>query len=120
MDKILHDLKNIREETESRLNSLLEEAANLHAESNSLLISVTESAEPSLREHLEKTNTLLQSMLSAMRETIALNNARCAELARQLTVLPSKRFDLMLESIEKRLESLEADFLSSRRGKDDE
>jgi predicted nuclease with TOPRIM domain len=115
MDEILKDLKRIREEVEERLNQTLDSAAELHARSNELLAEVADSGSEPLRDHLEKNNQLLETLIAGVRDTVALNNARCAELARQLTVLPAKRFDLMLESVEKRLETLEADFLRHTR-----
>ena len=123
MDETLKELKRLREETEARFRSLLEHAEEEHsrlrsenaaAEEALSRLGETQEAETE-RELLEKLLRLQQRameisalLLEGLREMMALDNARSAELARQLTVLPFSRMDLLFDEFERRLESLES------------
>jgi hypothetical protein len=120
MDDILKELKKLREESENRFNTLIErvegENARLSEELDNYGRKVfredAENGETGVFRH--QVNILLQlcrdiSSLHAacFREFATLHNARCAELARQLTVLPLERMDIILDKFERRIEDLE-------------
>jgi len=105
MDQVLADLKQIREEVEARLNGVLEECEILLQQQAAELAEDEDSVGKSPR----RAHDQLAKIIAAIRDVVALNNARSAELARQLSILPAKRFDLMIETLEKRIETLEAD-----------
>lgn len=121
MDETLKELKKHREETEGRFRALLEqmdsERRRLRNESARIrksLDGIPDFQGKEMLPFLESMVALLEGCLSSqehlaqgLREMMALDNARSAELARQLTVLPLERMDLILGEFEKRLESLE-------------
>lgn len=111
MDQILKDLKQHREEVEERFNRLMVAAEQQHRQSNRSMSAAAGKLNQELNELFQLYNDMLQSLIGSVREIHALQNARAAELARQVAVLPAKRIDLMLESIEKRIETLESNVL---------
>ena len=123
MDETLKELKRLREETEARFRSLLERAEEEHSRLHSENTAAEEALDrlgetPEMeteRELLERLLRLQQRameinalLLEGLREMMALDNARSAELARQLTVLPFSRMDLLFDEFERRLEGLES------------
>ena len=123
VDETLKDLKRIREETEERFRSLLErldaEQARLREEGSAVATQIERLAgEPKgggMRGLLELLQSMQRGCVEAiallnegLREMMALDNARSAELARQLTVLPLSRMDLLFDEFERRLEALES------------
>ena len=113
MDKVLKDLKRIREQTEGRFRSLLDDTEK---ELKRLIASLREleDADAGAESMLESVGKALAEcggnqlrLIEGLRESVALHNARCAELARQLTVLPFERMDLILDQFERRLEAQE-------------
>lgn len=110
MDSVLRELKETRENVEERLNALLQEAEALHARGNKAL----DEDDDAFRDYTRTSNDLLAKIIGGLRDVIALNNARCAELTRQLTILPAKRTDIMIETLEKRIETLESNLLREK------
>lgn len=137
MDDVLKDLKRIREDVEMRFNELLERMESEQARVKSLLDSAgkslkelaakdsgdsTAEATAILRKGIDiiRQSAEIQSlMVQGLREAASLQNARNAELARQLTVLPLERMDLVLDKFERRLESFEVELqrLAKKAGK---
>ena len=118
MDKVLEDLKRIREETEDRFNAVVEELESVQRRLEGELRALCKSSLPPAGEEdydtvgritvfLQDYLTIHRQMINGLRESIALHNARCAEIARQLTVLPLERMDLILDNFERRLEAHE-------------
>ena len=117
MDSVLKELKAIREETESGLTQLIEELESRNHKTFEKLRDLSAGDKENgdgdisrqlhvLMEEMQENN---REMVEAIRKTISLNNARSAELARQLTVLPLERMDIVLDRFEARLEGLEAE-----------
>ena len=120
MDDTLKDLKKFREETEERFRELLDAADDEQARLGEELRLMAEQTEklaqetPGTVEALHKSRILQERLLGlcarlseGLREMMALDNARSAELARQVTVLPLERMDLLVGELERRLEHLE-------------
>ena len=123
VDETLKDLKRIREETEERFRSLLErldaEQSRLREEGSAAAAQIERLAGElkggGLQGLLERLLSIQRGCVEAvallnegLREMMALDNARSAELARQLTVLPLSRMDLLFDEFERRLEALES------------
>lgn len=117
MDSVLKELKEIREETEESLTVIIEklesasgkissELEGLHQDRDKAAANLDAATFINLLGYLHDSNRQMQQ---AIRKTISLNNARSAELARQLTVLPLERMDIVLDRFEARLEGLEAE-----------
>jgi hypothetical protein len=102
MDSILKELKQHRETVELEFNKGLEQIAKVQRE-----LDASADAKPSYPTRSELA-ALANSSEKLFRKMHMLANARSAELARQLTVLPLSRMDHMIDSIEKRMESLES------------
>ncbi len=123
MDRTLKELKEIRENTEIRFRTLLddldgerkrlrENARRLRAALKALSGDSAEQVGSVLNEMLNLHEGCLRSqerLIEGLRELMALDNARSAELARQLTVLPLERMDLALDEFERRLEAQECE-----------
>jgi hypothetical protein len=117
MDSVLKELKEIREETESSLTELIDrlETVNLDVFNKLRDLSAGDKengdgvGSRDLLILLQEMHSNNREVTQAIRKAISLNNARSAELARQLTVLPLERMDLVLDKFEARLESLEAE-----------
>ncbi len=129
MDKILRELKGIREKTEFRFRGLLDElddqrkrlrsgAGRLRDALGALPDGTSEPVRAALEEVLQLQEGYLRSqelLIEGLRESMALDNARSAELARQLTVLPLERMDLVLDEFERRLEAQECELQRLRK-----
>ena len=102
MDSVLKDLRAKREAVEAEFNQALENLAELQSK-----IAATGETEipASLRGLLE---AITNSTDKLSRQMHALDNARSAELARQLTELPISRMDHIIDKLERRLETLES------------
>ena len=121
MDKILSELKAMREEVEARFTALLEgleeESERLGGERDEMLRGVGKLARSDFdREVVDQLRAAHEGFLgktrrlvAGLRELMSLHNARSAELARQLTVLPLERVDLLLDRFERRLEAQECE-----------
>ena len=121
MDKILSELKSIREEVEGRFVALLEEleeeSERLSREREEMLRKIGKLAQTDFdREVVDQLRSAHEGFLgktrrlvTGLRELMSLHNARSAELARQLTVLPLERMDLLLDRFERRLEVQECE-----------
>ena len=123
MDKTLKELKKIRDETEVRFRSLLDELdesrGRLRGAADQLRAAAKASAEGSAKQAQQVIEEMLnlqegclhlqERLIEGLREMMALDNARSAELARQLTVLPLERMDLALDEFERRLEAQECE-----------
>lgn len=124
MEKILADLKQTREEVEERFDALIEGLEEAQERLQEATSSMREQAKALgtkaakglrevydsavwLHEHCTDTN---HKLILGLMESKALFNARSAELARQLTVLPLERMDLILDKFERRLEDQEVKF----------
>ena len=112
MDSVLKELKEHREEAEQQFWQALEESEQHQHRLAELIDSLEVGSQSSLgTEHaaelLRSTHATLARMSAAMRNAFSLHNARTAELARQLTVLPLERMDLVMDAFERRLENLE-------------
>ena len=120
MDDTLKDLKKLREETEERFRELLDAVDDEQARLAEELRLMAENAEklakeaPETVETLQKSRALQERLLGlcarlaeGLREMMALDNARSAELARQVTALPLERMDLLVGDLERRLEHRE-------------
>jgi hypothetical protein len=128
MDKTLRELKAIREETERRFRALVEELEGEQKrflEQTASLRGSEKGGEVSYAEALAALASVVESCLrsqlrfvEALRESMSLHNARCAELARQLTVLPLERMDLILDRFERRLENLECELHRQKKASD--
>jgi hypothetical protein len=125
VDKILRELKDLREEIEERFRALLEsldaEGTRLRGEmkrAGDQLEKLCKDDKIVLSEQQELLGRLLavnegclglcERLSEGLREMMALDNARSAELARQVTALPFERMDLIADELERRLEALEA------------
>lgn len=116
MDSVLKDLKKIREETEEKLNQAIDKLESINGKAEEKLSSLNVASDENHNQEKKQLSGLLQELQScnrevcqAIRQTVLLNNARSAELARQLTILPLERMDIVLDRFEGRLESLEAE-----------
>ncbi len=121
MDKILSELKAMREEVEARFTALLEELEEesecLGKERDEMLRKISKLAQTDFdREVVDQLRSAHEGFLgktrrlvASLRELMSLHNARSAELARQLTVLPLERMDLLLDRFERRLETQECE-----------
>lgn len=109
MDKTLQDLKRAREETEGRFRTLVDESLRALESLEQSFSALAKGATPGRHclEIIEGCLGVLRRLLEGLQEMAALDNARSAELARQVTVLPAARVDLILEEFDKRLEALE-------------
>jgi hypothetical protein len=123
MDKTLKELKALREETEEHFRALLERAeqdlSRLGSEAQEIREALNtqggDSIPPPVKEVLDRMTSLNESLVGTgrllaegLQEMMSLDNARSAELARQLTVLPLERMDLLFDELERRLETLES------------
>lgn len=104
MDDILKELKRIREEVENRFLQRLEQ---LEAHERRLRDLLPAASDDPGAESARRATDAVAGLIGALRDMAAVDNARSAELARQLTVLPLERMDIMLDEFERRLESLE-------------
>lgn len=115
MDDTLKELRKIREDVEERFNGVLsqmeEDLGQIHAQIKEIEDAEEDVASANLGKQLSRLSKTVQTYQSrtieALRESMLLHNARSAELARQLTVLPLERMDLVLDKFERRLEDLE-------------
>jgi hypothetical protein len=121
VDKTLKDLKRLREETEERFRALLEAVDAEQTRLRDEMVSAAEAIErisggpaAEVRELLGRLQAVSRGCLGlcarlaeGLREMAALDNARSAELARQVTVLPLERMDLLVNELERRMEALE-------------
>lgn len=104
MDDILKELKKIREEVENRFNAGLERLEEGDRRLRALLEGIGPGPESDVLRELSGQQA---GVIGSLREMAAVDNARSAELARQLTVLPLERMDIILDEFERRLETLE-------------
>ena len=114
MDKILKDLKSNRETVEDQFNDLMGRLAALQENLDQKLQTFEEKLEKCEDSYSEELfNICIEfhrqsaEFIQGFRDMVLLQNARSAELARQLTVLPIDRMDLVLEGFDKRLEDFE-------------
>lgn len=125
MDDTLKELKKLREEIEERFRELLDgiddeqarlrEELLLTAETIEALVKAPRDIPPGAAKAWQKSQALQERLLGlcarlaeGLREMMALDNARSAELARQVTALPLERMDLLVGELERRLEQLES------------
>lgn len=122
MDKTLLELKRNREDTEKRFREILEgmeaELGTIQSELESIRRSSqkSESGIEGVFSVLTETLRIQLRHVEGLRELMTLHNARCAELARQLTVLPLERMDLILDRFERRLEAQECELQRIKKG----
>ena len=119
MDKVLKELKENRQEAEDRFLALLaqveedmERMASIISSLEEKVPDLTENTQPEalytdVIESIKAAHTVQTRIVAGLQESMTLHNARSAELARQLTVLPLERMDLVLDTFERRLETLE-------------
>lgn len=112
MDNILKELKQQREEAERLFWEALEDSEQHQRRLAELIDSAETGSEASITgggvvEELRTAHAALARMSATVRSAFSLHNARTAELARQLTVLPLERMDLIMDKFERRLENLE-------------